>query len=113
MTNGRLIRKQKVAMQINLSPQAEATLTSLASAGGATPEKVVELAILEMAERQEPLPDQFVDPASEEVFGIDGLRKRLEEADKAIAAGNVGPLNLNQALEDAIQRKAARDSVAD
>ncbi|MDA0590233.1 MAG: hypothetical protein O2820_23010 [Planctomycetota bacterium] len=100
-------------MQIDLSPQAEATLSALASSGGATPDQVVELAIIEMAERREPLPDQFVEPGSQEVFGTEGVRRRIAEADEAIVSGQVGTLNLNQALADAIQRKAARDSAAD
>jgi hypothetical protein len=66
-----------------------------------------------MAERQEPLPDQFVDPGSQEAFGIDGVRRRIAEADDAIASGDVGPVDLNQALADALERKAANDSVAD
>ncbi len=95
-------------MQIEISPAAEATLRTLASSVDTPPEKLVELAIAEMAERQEPLPDQFRDPVSGEVFSADGLQQRVAAAEASVTAGEVRTVDIQQTLAESLQRHANR-----
>ena len=100
-------------MQIEISPAAEATLRTLASSADTPPEKLVELAIAEMAERQEPLPDQFRDPVSGEAFSAEGLRQRVAATEASVAAGEVRTVDIQQTLADSLQRRADRAAAAE
>ena len=93
-------------MQIEISPAAEAALRTLASSADTPPEKLVELAIAEMAERQEPLPDQFRDPVSGDAFSVDGLRQRVAAAEASVAAGEPLEVDIQRTLADALPRNA-------
>ena len=59
------------------------------------------------------VPTSFIDLATGETYGLEGLRAKLAEGEADIAAGRVSPLNLQQELSAALHRKAARQSASD
>ncbi len=59
------------------------------------------------------VPRSFFDPATGETYGIEGLRAKLAESEADVTAGRVSSVDLQQELDAALKRKAARQTVSD
>jgi len=99
-------------MQITLSKQTQELLSRL-TLSGYSADDIVDAAVVTLVRQIEAaeLPQDFLDPKTGEKYGIEALLQKLQEAEADVDAERLGPIDLEQKLEEARQRHLNRQAV--